>query len=73
MKYSIKTPDQMSARDIDQLAHLAGIGFGQGDTPAMRQDALDHIRASDQTQLAYDGGEMVAFAMTRRCLWRSGN
>lgn len=72
MKYSIKTPEQMRARDVDQLAHLAGIGFGQGDTPGMRQDTLDHIAASEQTQLVHDGGELVAFAMTRECLWRSG-
>lgn len=70
MKYSIKTPDQMSGHNIDQLAHLAGIGFGQGDTPAMRQDTLDHVMASEQTQFVHEGGDLVAFAMTRECLWR---
>lgn len=73
MDYFIKTPDQMTMRDIDQLVHLAGIGFGQGDTPEMYQDTMEHLRASEQTQMLYNGHELAAFAMTRRCLWRPSN
>ncbi len=65
-----KTPQQFNEQDIDQLSCLAGIGFGQGNTPEMRADSLNHIYASDTIQLALADGELVAFAMTRRCLWR---
>ena len=71
MEFTTKTPNQFTDHDIDQLAHLAGIGFGQGDTPAMRQDTMQHIADSDTIQLAHDEEQLVAFSMTRRCLWRA--
>lgn len=70
MEIITKTPQQFNEQDVDQLSHLAGIGFGQGDTPSMRADSLQHIAACDNVQLAYDNETLVAFAMTRSCLWR---
>lgn len=70
MEFIKKTPNQFTERDVDQLSHLAGIGFGQGDSPAMRQDSVNHINASEQIQLVRDNSELVAFSMVRSCLWR---
>lgn len=70
MNITTRCPNQLSSTDTDHIARLAGIGFGQGDTPEMRQDALHHIRTSDYIQTAYDKHQLVAFAMVRRCLWQ---
>lgn len=70
MEFITKTPQQFTKLDVDQLSHLAGIGFGQGDTAQMRADSINHIKACDTIQLAQCDGELVAFAMTRSCLWR---
>lgn len=70
MEIITKTPLALNERDITQLTQLAGIGFGQGDTPAMRQDTLEHVQAADQIQFSYDDGQLVGFAMMRSCLWR---
>ncbi len=70
MNITTYCPDKLSTRQIDQIAELAGIGFGQGNTASMRQDTRRHIIASDYIQTAHDGEQMVAFAMVRRCLWQ---
>lgn len=70
MEYSTKTPNDITEQDVDQLAHLAGIGFGQGDSPAMREDSINHIAGSEYIQLAHYNNELVGFSMVRRCLWR---
>lgn len=72
MEITTKTPAQCTGQDIDELAHLAGIGFGTGDTPAIRQDSIAHICAAKQIQFAHDNQQLVGFAMTRSCLWRQG-
>ena len=69
MNIRARCPDQLSSIDADQIVRLAGIGFGQGDTPEIRKDAIQHIVASDGVQTAYDGQRLVAFAMVRRRLW----
>lgn len=70
MEFITKTPNQFTERDVDQLSHLAGIGFGQGDSPAMRQDSINHINASEHIQLVSTNNELVGFSMVRSCLWR---
>ena len=70
MNIRTRCPDQLSSIDTDQIVRLAGIGFGQGDTPEMRKDAMHHIMASDYVQTAHDNQHLVAFAMVRRCLWQ---
>lgn len=70
MNIETRCPDQLSSTDIDHIVRLAGIGFGQGDTPEMRKDVIQHIVASDGVKTAYDGQRLVAFAMVRRRLWQ---
>lgn len=70
MNIRTRCPDQLSSIDTDHIVRLAGIGFGQGDTPEMRKDAMHHIMASDYVQTAHDDQHLVAFAMVRSCLWR---
>lgn len=70
MEIITKTPTECTEQDIDELSHLAGIGFGQGDTPAMRQDSLQHVQAADHIQFARTDERLAGFAMTRSCLWR---
>ena len=70
MRITTKTPEFITDRDIDQLSHLAGIGFGQGDSEEMRKDSEEHIHAADIVQMAYDDEQLVAFSMVRGCLWR---
>lgn len=70
MRITTKTPEQFTGSDIDQLAHLAGIGFGQGDSEEMYQDSVEHIRSSELVQLAHSDNELIAFSMIQSCLWR---
>lgn len=71
MRTTTKTPEQFTNKDVDQLAHLAGIGFGQGDSVQMREDSISHIQTADMVQLVHDGGGLMAFSMIRGCLWRA--
>lgn len=70
MEIITKTPHQCTEEDVRKLSRLAGIGFGQSDTPAMHQDSLNHIAAANYIQLSYQAGELLGFAMLRSCLWR---
>jgi len=70
MEIISKTATRLSSADVNRIAILAGLGFGQLDTSALRQDTQNHIDASDKILLAYDGDGLVAFSMTRRALWR---
>lgn len=71
MQFITRTPEQCGDAEVAAISRLAGLGFCQGDTPAMRQDTINHIEASDSVTCALDDGEMVAFAMVRGCLWRA--
>ena len=71
MRITTKTPEQFTKSDVDQLAYLAGIGFGQGDSAKMREDTENHIHAADMVQLAHVREELMAFSMIRGCLWRA--
>lgn len=73
MEFITKTPQQLSTEEIASIATLAGIGFGQGDTAAMRADSIAHINGSDSLQLCHDDGTLVAFSMAKECLWRPSN
>ena len=71
MRYTIKNIEQCTTMEMNQLTHLAGVGFGQGDSPTMQQDTSAHINVAETIQYAYDGDELVAFSLVRSCLWRS--
>lgn len=71
MRSTTKTPEQFTDSDVDQLAHLAGIGFGQGGSADMREDSMRHIAAADMVQLVHENNELMAFSMVRGCLWRA--
>lgn len=70
MRITTKSPELFTDRDTDQLSHLAGIGFGQGDSDEMRRDSEEHINAADFIQMTHDDDRLVAFTMVRGCLWR---
>lgn len=70
MRITTKTPEFFTDRDTDQLSHLAGIGFGQGDSNEMRKDSEEHIHAANFIQMTHDDDRLVAFSMVRECLWR---
>lgn len=69
MEITSKTPRQLTSTDNDAVVRLVGLGFGHHDTSSLRQDTQNHIDASDNLLLAYDGSRLVAFSMTRRALW----
>lgn len=71
MRIETKTPELFTGNDVDRLSHLAGIGFGQGDSAEMRRDSEEHVHAADVIQMAYCQEQLVAFSMARRCLWRT--
>jgi hypothetical protein len=70
MKTISYQPHQLSKHDVESIAHLAGIGFGQGDTPDMLEDTVKHINAADSIVLAKEGETLAAFSMVREYLWR---
>lgn len=70
MEIITTTPSQLRQTDIDDIANLAGIGFGRQNTPEMRADSISHIQSSDAMQLAYENRNLVAFSMMKRRLWR---
>lgn len=71
MRISTKTSGELHAKEIDQIAKLAGIGFGSGTTDEMYEDTVQHVEASDFIQLAHDDGKLRGFSMVRGCLWRT--
>ena len=70
MEILTKTPHQLGPGDAVDIAKLAGIGFGQGDTLEMYEDSLAHIYGCDSLQLCYDESGIIAFSMAKECLWR---
>ncbi|MCA9340691.1 MAG: hypothetical protein KDA17_07275, partial [Candidatus Saccharibacteria bacterium] len=60
----------ITQEEMREIAHLAGIGFGQGDSPAMFDDTLSHISDSDTIMLARHEGQLAGFSMAKRYLWR---
>lgn len=71
MRISTKLSGKLHSQEIDQIAELAGVGFGSGDTAEMYDDTIRHIEASEYIQLAHDDGEIRGFSMVRSCLWRA--
>lgn len=71
MEIITKSTERLTDGDIDEVSRLAGIGFGQGDTPQMRQDTLEHFKLADYVQLGTLNGELVGFSMYRRFFWRT--
>lgn len=70
MEYVQKNSNQLSDNEHAAIAHVAGRGFGQGDTPAMLKDTISHIYSSDFVATLYDSNQLIAFSMARRHLWR---
>lgn len=59
----------VSSGQAQAIAKLAKLGFGEN--PSLRADTEEHIAAAAEIQLAYDNGEVIAFAMYRPSLWLS--
>lgn len=72
MRSSTQYPYEFSSKELDEVAHLAGLGFGNTNSSAMQQDAYAHVMAADSVQLVHDEERLVAFSMVRSCLWRAG-
>lgn len=71
MRISTKLSGEIQAKEIDQIAELAGMGFGSGTTDEMYEDTVQHIEAADFIQLTHDDEELRGFSMVRSCLWRA--
>lgn len=70
MEFTTHHPTKLNEHTVTAIANLAGIGFGQGNTPSMISDTLEHLSAADCIMLAHDGNTLAAFAMTKERLWR---
>lgn len=65
-------PTTLDQATLDEICQIAADGFGRPNDEAMQADVINHVRGAEALQLARgeDDGNLGAFAMYRRHLWR---